>query len=182
MLWTSVTRVSTLVVIQVLLSCAAAPVGAVHQELVEPIWFPYIKATFQGTNLQRCEHRSNAPLNGGRCDRRPKTCFFGNQACPDIISTSGTYPETRCDCTARTWKCQALPCPATTAPTSSPTTMTISDKDMGSAADDVPSAMPSILPPTLQPTDLPTPRPTPRPVGPHPTMPPTPRPTRLPTL
>ena len=179
------TRVSMLVVIQVLLSCAADVVA----QQAEPSWFPYIKATFQGTNLQRCGHRSTAPSNGAKCGRLPKTCFFGNQPCPDI-STIGTYPLTRCDCDCSTgaWNCKALLCPAatTTAPTNP-------EQQMGSDADDVPSSTPSVMPtnlpqpppsppPTPRPTDLPTPRPTPRPVGMDPTRKPTPRPSRPPTM
>ena len=78
----------------------------------EPTWFKRISATFDGVNLQKCSKKSKAPKNNANCSKKPKTCYFGNQDCLGV----GPHPETKCVCSAKTWKCETETCPAFTQP------------------------------------------------------------------
>lgn len=81
----------------------------------QPTWWPRISRDFVGTRLRRCARRFDTPpVAGTRCARRPKTCFFGTQTCPNDV---GAHPVDRCFCDgeegAQVWTCGPAACPAT---------------------------------------------------------------------
>jgi hypothetical protein len=74
-----------------------------------PIWWEQVKETFKKgkhSRLKRCSMRKTPPLEGESCSKKPKTCFFGSQLCPDILD----YPTLKCDCKKRKWTCKMEQC------------------------------------------------------------------------
>lgn len=77
-------------------------------------WWDLVNDNFVGTRLKRCFKRKGVPpVEGSRCARRPKTCFFGtHQECPARDGTR--IPATRCFCDGergdQTWKCGPMDC------------------------------------------------------------------------
>lgn len=78
----------------------------VDAQWTPPAWWDLISDTFKG-NLKRCFKRQVPPVNGTRCARTPKTCFFGDKQCESV----GHYPEVQCDCEDRVWTCDDSKCP-----------------------------------------------------------------------
>lgn len=79
----------------------------------ELLWWKRLMENFAGTRLKRCFKRNDTPpTEGVRCARRPKTCFFGTQDCPNGV---GPHPVTRCFCSGRdgeqVWRCGEAACP-----------------------------------------------------------------------
>lgn len=75
-------------------------------------WWDLVSTNFEGQRLKVCNKLGGvAPNNGTRCGAKPKTCFFGDQAC----AISGVLqPKTRCYCNGREggqkWNCQEIGC------------------------------------------------------------------------
>ena len=88
-----------------------------HRRLYDPpSWLDYLVDNFADIDgegpLKRCFKRNAPPVNGSRCARNPKTCYFGDtRTCPDI----GAFPDVRCRCDgeagSQTWDCQPVACP-----------------------------------------------------------------------
>jgi hypothetical protein len=76
-------------------------------------WFDVVKENYTGDmRLKKCTKRQDgrrpAPKDGDKCSKKPKACFFGNQACGGL-----PYPDTLCECVNKKWSCdEALACPA----------------------------------------------------------------------
>lgn len=78
---------------------------------VEPAWYP--RYNTDGT-VSRCHKRDSAPFEGQTCSRNAKTCYFGDQQCPDGL----LHPVQKCHCPGSpgsmdggNWDCTATNCP-----------------------------------------------------------------------
>ena len=58
--------------------------------------------------VKACSKRTGPPVNGTRCSRDPKTCFFGTLNC---TGSSPPIAQTKCVCSGRIWTCTAESCP-----------------------------------------------------------------------
>lgn len=89
-----------------------------HRRLYDaPLWWDYIVGNFDDIDdegpLKRCFKRTEPPVDGSRCARLPKTCYFGDgtRECPGV----GPFPDVRCHCDgaagSRRWNCAPAACP-----------------------------------------------------------------------
>lgn len=78
-----------------------------------PEWWDRIKKDHEGPRLRRCYKRQHPPKSGLGCSRFPKTCYWGNQICPDATTPGATfpYPSVKSTCDGDKWFSEFFPCP-----------------------------------------------------------------------
>lgn len=78
---------------------------------IEPLWFERIAEEDTSGLLKRCFKKSVPPMNGSRCSRKAKVCYFDTQDCDGV----GAHPVTKCSCDGKAgtqkWDCEPEVCP-----------------------------------------------------------------------
>lgn len=84
--------------------------GLAAAQYVPPPWWTRISNEDTTGQLRRCFKRTVPPVDGSRCSRNPKLCYFDTQQCAGV----GPHPVTKCTCDGNIWNCAPESCPGCT--------------------------------------------------------------------